>query len=102
LVTTFAGGFIIIGYEHEAARHGWPVSDFLAENASLAKTLSLAGMLTPLGVAFARYSWWSPLLVLSLGIILAYVLSTVLQWREQIFALGCCTVGLALIIVYML
>jgi len=81
--------WMVISYKGYADRKGWPVGEMIASDTSYVKVAS--ALAVPGSAAGAAYtgSWWSAIVVISLGLIAARILTELLRQHSQwISAIG--------------
>ena len=66
-----------------AISYRWPIGEILLSDASFLKGLSLITILWALGKSFFVFFWWSPIVVLALGWVLAFVITMGLKHQVQ-------------------
>ncbi len=81
LLTTFA--WTILSYDGYAAKKGWPVGEMFAADASMIKIASFIGL--PGSAIAAAYLavWWSAVVVIVVGFIVALILTNTLRSYVQ-------------------
>lgn len=92
LSMAFGSAFGIHSYESLASMQGgrskgWPIGSWLTNTGSGNSNLGLfatATIFLSLGISFYLYSWWSPIVVVILGIIFETLCALILKARVQI------------------
>ena len=83
LICSTAIGIICISYRDMAIPHRWPTGEILLSGTSLPQILALTTILWALGKSFFVFFWWSPIVVLALGWVLAFVITMGLKHHVQ-------------------
>ena len=82
-IFSMATAVICISYDSMAGAKGWPVGEILSKNASLPKTTAFITALWILGKSFMVFYWWSPIVILIIGWILAFALTMIFKKNVQ-------------------
>ena len=82
-ICSMAIAVICISYDSMALAKGWPVGEILAKDASLPKIAAFITALWILGKSFMIFNWWSPIVILIAGWILAFVLTMIIRKNVQ-------------------
>jgi len=73
-----------------ARSKGWPVGEILAKDASLPKITAFLTAIWVIVQSFITFNWWSPIAILILGWIFAFLLTMTLKKNIQFI----CIVGI--------
>ncbi len=76
-----------ISYPGFARAKRWPVGTILAADASIPKIVAFIAIAWALAKAFFVFQWWSPLMILPLGWLLAVALTLTLKRNTQALAI---------------
>lgn len=103
LSVTFGCAFELHCYESLAAMKGWPVGSLLRKSdKSFVGSFANATILISLGIAFYKYSWWTPIVVIVLGTLFMFLSQMILKERIQIVAIVGAVLGFALCPTYIM
>lgn len=72
-----------ISYDSMARTKGWSVGEILAKDASLPKIAAFVTAPWILVKSFMVFSWWSPIVILIVGWLLAFILVMMLRKNVQ-------------------
>lgn len=79
-----------ISYNGMARSKGWPVGELLVEDASLPKIVAFITALWVIGKSFIIFNWWSPIAILIVGWITAFIITMSLKKYAQ----SICIIGI--------
>ncbi len=82
-VCSMALAITCISYDSMARTKGWPVGEILSKGASLPKIAAFITALWVLGKSFMVFQWWSPIVIIALGWVLAYFLTMTFKKNVQ-------------------
>jgi hypothetical protein len=82
-IYSMAMAVVCISYDSMARAKGWPVGEVLAKDASLPKIGAFITTLWIIGKSFMVFSWWSPIVIVIVGWILAFALVMMLRKNVQ-------------------
>jgi hypothetical protein len=83
-----------------AQAKGWPVGEILHKHASLPKIAAFITALWILGKSFVIFAWWSPIVILMVGWMSAFLLVMALRQNVQVLAVAGIFPALVLTILY--
>lgn len=92
---------VCISYDSMARAKGWPVGGILSKDGSVPKIAAIITALWVLGKSFMVFQWWSPLVILVIGWLLAFVLTMILKKNVQFIGVLGVFPALALTILYL-
>ena len=80
---TAALAICAVSYDTFARARGWPVGEVFAKDASFVKLFAVIAGIWAVGKSFFVLHWWSPLVVLVLGWLLAFIITLVFKsWTQ--------------------
>lgn len=82
-IVSMAIAIMCISYDTMAKSKGWPSSEILSKNASLPK---IAAFITALWIcvkSFFVFHWWSPIVILILGWVFAFIMTILFKKNTQ-------------------
>ena len=82
-IFSMAMAVICISYDSMAHTKGWPVGEILSKDASLPKIAAFITALWVLVKSFMTFYWWSPIVILIAGWLLAFVLTMMFRKNVQ-------------------
>lgn len=82
-ILSMAAALICMSYSQMARASGWPVGEILSKETSLPKIAAFITLLWVIGKSFMVFQWWSPLIIIVIGWIVAFVLTRVLRENVQ-------------------
>lgn len=82
-IISMAIAVVCISYNSMARVKGWPVGEILSKDASVPKIGAMITALWVLGKSFLVFQWWSPLVILVIGWLLAFLLTMILKKNVQ-------------------
>jgi hypothetical protein len=80
---SMAAAVVCMSYSLMARQNGWPVGEILSKDASVPKIAAFITALWVIGKSFMVFQWWSPLAIVVLGWLLAFILTMVLKKNVQ-------------------
>ena len=89
-ICSMALAVICISYDTMARSKGWPIGLVLSKDASLPKIVAFITALWVIGKSFMIFHWWSPIVILILGWLLAYLITISLKTYAQFI----CIIGI--------
>ena len=72
-----------ISYDTMARSKGWPVGEILSKDASLPKIAAFITALWVIGKSFMIFHWWSPIAILILGWLMAFLITMAFKKNAQ-------------------
>ena len=100
-VVSMGVAVICISYDSMARAKGWPVGELLSKDASVPKIAAIITALWVVGKSFMVFQWWSPLIILVIGWVLAFLLTMSLKKNVQFIGILGIYPALALTILYL-
>jgi hypothetical protein len=82
-IVSMAVSIVCISYDSMARAKGWPVGEILSNDESVPKIAAMISVLLTLGKSFMMFHWWSPLVILLCGWLLALILTMTLKKNVQ-------------------
>ncbi|MEI6300951.1 MAG: hypothetical protein WCR74_05865 [Betaproteobacteria bacterium] len=89
---TLAFSIMCVAYSGMAKSYGWPVGTILAEGASIPKVMAFVGGILSVVRSFVVYEWWTPVVVIVIGQVVAFILLMTFKGKAQ----AICVVGTVL------
>ena len=72
-----------VSYTIMAHSRGWPVGEILSGDAPIPPFVGFVTGLWALAKSFYLFNWWSPIVILAAGWILAFAITMLLKQRSQ-------------------
>ena len=82
-ICSMALAITCISYDTMARSNGWPVGEILAKYASFPKITAFITALWVIGQSFMVFNWWSPIVIIILGWVLALIITMSLKKNVQ-------------------
>lgn len=86
-ICAISSAVICISYDTMARTKGWAIGEILLKDASYPKIASLITVAWVLIKSFIAFNWWSPILILITGWLLALFFTMILKKNVQILGL---------------
>jgi hypothetical protein len=74
---------ICISYCPMARQNGWPVGEILSKDGAMPKIAAFITALWVVGKSFMVFQWWSPIVIVAIGWLVAFILTVALKEGVQ-------------------
>jgi len=82
-IVSMVAAVICISYCPMARQNGWPVGEILSKDGAMPKIAAFITALWVVGKSFMVFQWWSPIVIVAIGWLVAFILTVALKEGVQ-------------------